>query len=577
MDRLTLGARSPCRQARALDLRRISRSVWRPVLAAVCILLAISTPASSRPRDESRAAASELLQKAKSEEDPAKRVATLNKALTYQSLRGWILSSILLERAMAHKELKDYYRAIEDFTSALAHSPRAFPALIEKAECLIMVDQLDEASRDLEYYLLTKPGTARAYVLKGMIYEKEGFLGKAEDEFTRALHYESASTLALDARAKVLVREGKPRRALEDMDDLIRIVRDRPDYYMTRARICVKLKDYASALKDYGRVLSLSPGDDRVMKEKVLVYFKTNQPQKALDVLSGFASKGGQDAEARVLQARAHILLKHYDKAERILNDVLGTVPGYAPAYLYSGMVLIRRNRPDEALSRLNRAIALDSSFAEAYKERARIFIGLGELVRAATDLTSAVNLDPADGELFALRGFTSLKRMLYDAAIADFTRALESLPGDPRINYDRAVAFVLRDENEAALKDLETVLRAQPDSGRALALKGVAHFALGEKAAAREDLDKAVAASAGDPVIWNNRGFFLHKIGDEKGAMESFNRALRLDAAYARARYNLGLALNKEEAPPLPDEAQRRPSGAESVPEEKPSSNEGR
>lgn len=577
MYRLTLRARSPYRSTAMSVRRSSSRTVWPPFLAAICLLLAISSPAFCRPQDESRAAASELLQKAKSEKDPSKRIATLNKALTYQSLRGWILSSILLERAMAHKELKDYYRAIEDFTSALAHSPRAFPALIEKAECLIMVDQLDEASRDLEYYLLTKPGTARAYVLKGMIYEKEGFLGKAEDEYTRALHYESASTLALDARAKVLVREGKPRRALEDMDNLIRIVRDRPDYYMTRARVYVKLKDYASALEDYGKVLSLSPGDDRVMKEKVLVYFKTNQPQKALDVLSGFASRGGQDAEARVLQARAHILLKHYDKAERILNDVLRTVPGYAPAYLYSGMVLIRRDRPDEALSRLNRAIELDSSFAEAFKERARIFITLGELVRAATDLTSAVNLDPADGELFALRGFTSLKRMLYDAAIEDFSRALESLPGDPRIHYDRAVAFVLRDENEAALKDLEEVLRAQPESGRALALKGVALFALGQKDEAREDLDKAVAVSAGDPVVWNNRGFFLHKMGDEKEAMESFNRALQLDAAYSRARYNLGLVLKKEEAPSLPDEAQRSPSGTESVPEGKPSTNKDR
>lgn len=549
-------------------LRRCDH-LGRSLFFVLCLFLAMSPPVFCMSQAESRSTAVEVLQQAKVEKDPSKRIEILNKALALQSLRGWILSSILLERAMAHKELKEYYRAIEDFTSALAHSPKAFPALIEKAECLIMVDQLDEASRDLEYYLLTKPGTAGAYVLKGMIYEKEGFLGKAEDEYTRALHYESTSAAALEARAKVLVKEGKPRKALEDMDNLIRSVKGRSDHYMIRARICVKLKDYQSALDDYGKALSLSPGDDRVVKEKVLVFFKTNQPQKALDVLSIFASKGARDAEARVLEARARILLKHYDKAERILNEALREAPGYAPAYLYSGMVLMQRNRADEALSRLNRAIELDASFAEAYKERAKIFIGLDDLVRAAGDLTSAVNHDPADGELFALRGLTSLKRMLYNAAVDDFSRALESLPGDPRIHYDRAVALVLKDEYAAAVTDLEEVLKLSPDSGRALSLRGVAHFGLGKTAPAKEDFDKAVAVSPGDPVVWNNRGFFLHKMGDQKAAMEAFNRALQLDSEYAKARYNLGLVLSKDGIVPSPEEAQPLPSGTASVSEQ--------
>ncbi len=115
-------------------------------------------------------------------------------------------------------------------------------------------------SRVLETVLLTVPATARAYVLKGMIYEKEGFLSKAEDEYTRALDYDSESFSALDMRARLLLREGKPRKALDDMNALSRLAPKDPDVFMTRARIHVKLKDYGAALADYARVESLTPG-----------------------------------------------------------------------------------------------------------------------------------------------------------------------------------------------------------------------------------------------------------------------------------------------------------------------------
>jgi len=179
---------------------------------------------------------------------------------------------------MAHKEMKEYSRAIDDFDSVMAHSRRSFLPLLEKAECLVYVDQLEAASGVLELYLLTQPANARAYVLKGMIYEKEGSFSKAEDEYTRELHYEPESIQALEMRSKVLQREGKTRAALEDAEALVRIARPRPEIFITRARIHARLEHYEEALKDYGRAESLLPGDDKIRKEKVLIYFKTNRP-----------------------------------------------------------------------------------------------------------------------------------------------------------------------------------------------------------------------------------------------------------------------------------------------------------
>ena len=484
--------------------------------------------------------------------DPIRRIELLDEALKDSSIKGEFLSTLYFERALAYKKIKDYFRAVEDFNHALAYTRKIIPPLLEKAHCLILLDQLDEASKVLEVVLSTSPGMANAYVLKGMIYEKEGFLGKAQDEYTRALHYETQSTMALEMRAKLLLREGKPRKALEDANALRRLDQANPEVFLTRARINVKLKDYRAALEDYEKVEALMPGDDKVLEEKVLVFFEINEPGKALEALSGYAVKHPGEVELLVLQARAHIVLKNYVGADRILKLALAKNPLHAPAHLYRGVVHSRNQQPDQALGNLNRAIELDTSLLEAYKERARIFMDIGEPVRAALDLTAAAELDPSDGEIPAMRGLTFMTRSLYDAAIADFTKALESLSGNPRILYDRATAYLQEDEQHLALADLNAVLRVRPDAARALSLRGVARFNLRQMTQAREDFEKAASANPNDALVWNNRGFFHYKMKEYDTAIDCYSRSLKLNPGYKEAQYNLSLALQKKDASEL-------------------------
>jgi len=494
-----------------------------------------------------------VLAKARAVVDPADRIELLEEALKDPAAKGQGLADLYFQTGLAYKELKDYFRAIEHFNYCLAFTRHIVPVVLEKTHCLILLDQLDEASGVLELALAAAPGMGQPYVLKGMIYEKEGQLVKAEDEFTRALNFEPQSVSALEMRANVRIKQGKPIKALEDTSALIRLSPDKPEAFLTRARIHVKLKEYQAALDDYLHVESLRPDDASVVKERVLVFFQTDNAQKALEVLSSLSARHPEDVEALALMARAYILLKNVPEAERILKQALAKNASYAPAYLYNGLALARKKDVDGALANLKRAIDLEPTLVEAYKERARIFLSLKENVRAATDLTAAANLDPGDGEIPALRGLTCMDRMLYDAAVADFTRALEATPGDSRILYDRAVAYILKDEQEAALKDLEAVLLVKPNAARALCMRGIIYYHLGKIIEAGQDFQRAVDAAPYDPLLWNNRGFFLYKTNDHKAALACFNQALQLNPDYKSAQHNLRVLMQKNEAPILP------------------------
>ena len=527
------------------DRKYRCRVALRCAVAVLSVVTFVCIGQSSHSATRSGAAA--MLSQAKGEQDPHKKITILDAALKSPGLRGEILSALLFERGMAHKKLKHWFRAIEDFSAALAHSRKALPARLENAECLIEVDQLEEASREVEYYLLSKPADARAYVIKGRIYEREGFLNRAQDEYTRALYYDPQSKIAFSARANAYLRAGKLHEALSDANSLAEMDTRDPAIFTTRAEIYLKLKNYKAALQDYDKAEALEPGNDQILEKKIRVYFEKGQPEKALEVLTSKGVADRQDLNITVLRARAHIALGDYSEAEKILKPLLSKFPDSAPVHLYTGMVLVRRKKYDEALAYLNRALELDASLVEAYKERARAFSELGDPVRAAVDLTKALDLDPADGEIWAMRGLTFVKRRLYDAGIKDFSRALENLPENPGILYERAAAYLYAEQPESALADLDKALQVRPGAARAISLRGVANFRLGKLEAARDDLRRAPNVEPRDAVLWNNLGFYYYKTGDQKRAMDAINKALQLDPQYGKARYNLKLVLDKD------------------------------
>lgn len=488
----------------------------------------------------------ELIRKMDSASDPQSKLELLDEALQDESLKGAAQANLFFQRGLIYKLQKDYFKAIEDFDASMVISRRNYQALIEKAECLIMVDQLDQASLALDTYLLNMPGAARAYVLKGLIFEKEGSLIRAEDEFTRALNYDPHFASALEHRSRLYVREGKPRKALEDIRVWSRISPSNPDLYVFRAEVQIKLRDFESALADYARAEALRH-DDQIRKQRILLFLKTDRPDMALSSAKKILDENPEDLGALVLTARSLIQLGELKRAEATLNKAIKINPKSPEASLYMGVLKGSLGNNDEALEHLNQALELDPRSSEALKERARVFVNLNDQLRAEIDLTSAADIDPSDGEIFALRGLTFFHRLLYDAAIQDFSHALEGLPNDSRTLYNRAVCYFRTDDLERALNDLNILLKNRPDAGRAYNLRGMVYGIMGKGVEALSDLDKSTSLNPSDPVVWNNRGFYKYRTGNFDGAIDDFKKALKLNPDFIFAKNNLMLATDRK------------------------------
>ena len=152
------------------------------------------------------------------------------------------------------------------------------------------------------------------------------------------------------------------------------------------------------------------------------------------------------------------LLRRDYDKAIAYLTRAIeiGDLArsNQALAYHYRGALYLKRERIDEAIADLDRALALNPRLATAYGDRGIAHRKNGDYELAIADYGEAIRLWPEWHDWYIHRGivFSSLGR--YDEAIADYGAALRLRPRLVSALVARADAYLAKGENANAIAD---------------------------------------------------------------------------------------------------------------------------
>ena len=171
------------------------------------------------------------------------------------------------------------------------------------------------------------------------------------------------------------------------------------------------------------------------------------------------------------------LLRRDYDKAIAYLSRAIEigdlTRSNQALAYHYRGALYLKRERIDEALADLDRALTLNPRLATAYGDRGIAHRKKGEYARAIADYDEAIRLWPEWHDWYIHRGlvFSTLGRL--DDAIADYDRALHLRPRLVSALMARADAYLAKGENDNAIGDFRRATALDPDA--ALDYPGIA------------------------------------------------------------------------------------------------------
>lgn len=124
---------------------------------------------------------------------------------------------------------------------------------------------------------------------------------------------------------------------------------------------------------------------------------------------------------------------------------------------------LVSKGKYKQALSVLNKFIALNSNFSSAFVLRAKSYRKMGFLERSHSDATRAIQINPNLTRAYSVRGEVNLSRRRPLDAIDDFSEAIKRDPLSHRDYFGRATGRKRRNHFELALNDIEKALKISP------------------------------------------------------------------------------------------------------------------
>lgn len=175
---------------------------------------------------------------------------------------------------------------------------------------------------------------------------------------------------------------------LRDAGTLSKAFKNRGDAHARKGAL-----DAAAA--DYGRAMTLTPGDAAAVNNRGIVFNRQGRFDAAISDFSRAIALEPGRAAFRINRARAHHGKKDYTAAVADLDHAIALNPEDPRALNNRAGALMMLGRHDAAIRDLDRAIALDPDYPVAFNNRGIARAGQGDFTAAIRDYDRALALRP--------------------------------------------------------------------------------------------------------------------------------------------------------------------------------------
>lgn len=410
-------------------------------------------------------------------------------------------------------ETGKYDLAAREVESVLAADPGNPPAKLVRAKLLIHDLKYDQAQSILDRLIKDSPRWGEAYFLKGVAH-----FGKGETEFSMkavdraiGLNPRDANARTLRAENLLLKRDFKVAR-----DEAVKALQSAP--YNLRAAIILgkaelSLGENDRAVKIFEELERHAPENVEILYNESAAYQAEGNVQKTRDTLEKILAIDPAFTPALVNLTRLLVRDQKADEAVARVNQAIQKSPDKAEnLILLAGLMDDYGNSPEQALQLLEKVRKISPELPIGYTMTAGILVRQGKAGEAIRKYKTLLELKPAFAEGHMAMGTLLEQTGDYAGASAAYTKALE-----------------LRPNFAAAANNLAWIIANSPDPdlGEALRLALIA----------KEDYPE-------DPNIADTLGWIHYKRGSQKLALTQFTMATEKNPDMGTFRYHLALAL---------------------------------
>ena len=483
---------------------------------------------------------------------PAKSVEWFDKAVDIASHSNAPILPTLLERrivGLLNREVNDLERAREEaaaFRRRFPDNPRGF---LIQSEVQARAGEIEQAIASLSDYLAKRQNEAYALMQRAQHQIAQGRLQAAIADLERIKQSASAdaATPARILLAKIHEREGRPDRALAELESLaiqvpesfavhqelvaayirqkrfaeaeriitgmINRVADKPDprWLFLRGQISLELKDAEKTLADFRRGAEAAGHNSAAVNMVLGAYLELGQSAKGVQYYESLKWQDDKDPEVLGKFARLLAGSGQLTKAVNVFRKAMSIAMTISGQQVHALMSHV-----------LNAFPAVDA-------------IQNFEKTECPSELTRAN--DRLLARLFAAAGKP-------DDALAKLDTLIQSATKDQEkasLFYEKGELYQVAEDHQNALAAYEESLKYDPDNW--YTLNNMAYL-FSEKRGQHEtalSYAKKAVAKADNPYTLDTLGWILVHMEQHDAAVAELSRAIRLDSDYALSYYHLG------------------------------------
>jgi tetratricopeptide (TPR) repeat protein len=353
----------------------------------------------------------------------------------------------------------------------------------------------------------------------------EAILNREKDNFDALMLWGCSAGTSNEASA-----------ALAKLDEYAARFDAEPRFHITRAALCLQMKDIGAAEQIYRSALAKHPkawelhlalGDLLALRKDVdhareeyqaaadlapatsaawlrLARFEwaTGRAAKAKEILEAVGKDAPHSTRAKLSLAEIAFGERDFSTCVTILDKILKASPEDVDAFLLYQRVKLAQGKTDEAIAGYERLVSAYPKAAQGRYLLGLAWLQKGEVRKAIGELEQTVALD---------------------AEYQDAVRVLTEL-------------YLRLNDPEAAIRLLKNTIRKQPGMPYVHALMGAAYAAKKDFAMAADAYGKLTKLMPGNPQGPYLTGTALLRLGRTAEARSLFEDALKLDAGFAEA-----------------------------------------
>jgi tetratricopeptide (TPR) repeat protein len=334
-------------------------------------------------------------------------------------------------RGSNYHELKQYERAIEDYSRAMELNPKCATAYTNRGVTYAKLKQHEKAIGDYNKAIEMNPEYADAYNNRGLSYAKLKQHEKAIEDYGKAIEMNPNFAKPYNNRSITYHELRQYETAIEDCSKAIELNPKYAKAYYNRGNAYYELNQYERAIEDYSKAIELNPNFAEAYINRGIGYRKSKQHEMAIEDFNRGIKLMELDPElalAYIYRGEAYLGLNQYEMAIEDYNKAIELKEDLpdngAMAYNGRGYAYVALKQYNKALEDFNKAIELDPNPAVVYYNRGNAYYELNQYERAIVDYDKAIELNPKYAEAYGNRGIAHSKIGRYEESARDFKKA---------------------------------------------------------------------------------------------------------------------------------------------------------